>query len=137
MYKTLLVPVDLEHGEVGVSSLRAAASLADEGAEITLLHVVAEIPGYAATYLPEGTLQNRRDEAHAILERMAATAQVKTKTVVLTSGRPSTAILEAAENMKADCIVIASHHPGVEDYFLGSTAARVVRHADCSVLVRR
>ena len=34
-------------------------------------------------------------------------------------------------------IVIASHDPGLVDYLLGSVAARVVRHAHCSVLVTR
>jgi nucleotide-binding universal stress UspA family protein len=33
--------------------------------------------------------------------------------------------------------VIASHDPGFVDYFLGSVAARFVRHAHCSVLVAR
>ena len=36
-----------------------------------------------------------------------------------------------------DCVVIASHRPGLQDYLLGSTAARVVRHAACSVHVLR
>ena len=38
---------------------------------------------------------------------------------------------------QADLIIIASHKPGFQDYFLGSTAAKVVRHAPCSVLVVR
>ena len=46
-------------------------------------------------------------------------------------------ILETAEDEGADLIIIASHQPGIQDYFLGSTAARVVRHAQCSVLVTR
>ena len=33
--------------------------------------------------------------------------------------------------------MIASHKPGFSDYFIGSTAARIVRHAQCSVLVTR
>jgi universal stress protein F len=33
--------------------------------------------------------------------------------------------------------VIASHRPGIQDYFLGSTASRVVRHANCTVHVMR
>jgi nucleotide-binding universal stress UspA family protein len=36
-----------------------------------------------------------------------------------------------------DCIVIASHVPGFENIFLGSTADRVVRHAKCAVHVIR
>ena len=34
-------------------------------------------------------------------------------------------------------IVMASHDPVLSDYLLGSVAARVVRHAHCSVLVAR
>ena len=36
-----------------------------------------------------------------------------------------------------DVIVMASHQPKFSDYLLGSTAARVVRHAKCSVLIAR
>jgi len=138
MYKSLLIPVDFDHHEINANALRAAGCLADEGSATTLVHVVPDIPGYAANYLPEGTLEKRHDEAQAELERMAADAGiVGADAVVMTAGRPSNAILEAAEKIKADCIVIASHHPGVQDYFLGSTASRVVRHADCSVMVIR
>ncbi|MBT8411941.1 MAG: universal stress protein, partial [Octadecabacter sp.] len=42
-----------------------------------------------------------------------------------------------ATDNSIDCIIMASHQPGLEDYFLGSTAARVVRHAKCSVHVIR
>ena len=36
-----------------------------------------------------------------------------------------------------ECIVMGSHKPGFSDYLLGSTAARVVRHAPCAVHVYR
>jgi len=45
--------------------------------------------------------------------------------------------LQAAEDCDANLIMIASHKPGLRDYFIGSTAARVIRHAQCSVLVER
>ena len=47
------------------------------------------------------------------------------------------AIAEMAEKSAADLIVINSHRPGVQDYFLGSTASRVVRRAPCAVMVLR
>jgi nucleotide-binding universal stress UspA family protein len=46
-------------------------------------------------------------------------------------------ILKVAKERNVDLIIIASHRPGFQDYFLGSTAAKVVRHANCSVLVVR
>ncbi len=46
-------------------------------------------------------------------------------------------ILAHANKIGADLIVVASHKPYVGDYLLGTTAARIVRHASCSALVVR
>ena len=42
-----------------------------------------------------------------------------------------------SEAIKADLIVMGSHRPELRDYLLGPNAARVVRHAPCSVVVVR
>lgn len=46
-------------------------------------------------------------------------------------------VLRAAEKLGVDVIVIGSHRPALKDYLLGPNAARVVRHAQCSVYVVR
>lgn len=46
-------------------------------------------------------------------------------------------ILVPIDISEAELIVIASHKPGFSTYLLGSTAAAVVRHAKCPVLVVR
>jgi nucleotide-binding universal stress UspA family protein len=49
-------------------------------------------------------------------------------------------ILEEANSIQADLIVMTSHRPqrhAVRTYFLGSNAGHVVRYARCSVLVVR
>jgi Universal stress protein family len=46
-------------------------------------------------------------------------------------------ILGVAEEAEADLVVVGSHRPAMKDYLLGTNAARVVRHARCSVLVAR
>lgn len=135
MYKNILVPVALDHAEKGRAALAVARRLLEPGGHITLLHVMEEIPGYAASHLPEGTLRRNEDAAVAGLhELVGAAGDVTAKVVWGHSGRT---ILDFAEDTKSDCIVIASHKPGLEDYFLGSTAARVVRHAPCAVHVLR
>jgi len=53
------------------------------------------------------------------------------------TGHSYKTILDVADEKQVDLIVIASHQPGLQDYFLGSTAAKVVRHAKCSVLIIR
>jgi nucleotide-binding universal stress UspA family protein len=47
----------------------------------------------------------------------------------------STKILDASNRFGADLILMASHRPELKDYLLGPNASRVVRHAQCSVLV--
>ena len=46
-------------------------------------------------------------------------------------------ILSASRELGVDLIVMASHRPEMKDYLIGSNAARVVRHAPCSVMVVR
>ncbi len=76
-----------------------------------------------------------RKELSARLEAMAEGGPDITFAVV--SGYPGTAIPDFAEKCGADLIVVPSHRPGLQDYFLGSTASRVVQSAQCSVLVLR
>jgi nucleotide-binding universal stress UspA family protein len=51
-------------------------------------------------------------------------------------GDPSTSILNAAERVNADLIILGSHgEGGMDRWLLGSVSERVARHAKCSVLV--
>jgi len=54
------------------------------------------------------------------------------------SGKPFREIVAAAEELKADLIVIATHgNGGLKHLMLGSTAEKTVRYAPCPVLVIR
>jgi nucleotide-binding universal stress UspA family protein len=134
MYKTILVPIDFAHQEHGREMIALARAISQSGARIVLLNVLESIPAYVASQLPAGLLAEQHENARAELEALARDTGAE---VEIHSGHASTAILEHAEKIGADLIVIASHRPGLQDYFLGSTAARVVRHAPCAVLVHR
>ena len=134
MYKTILVPVDLAHADLGAQMLAMSRTIAGPEARIVLLNVIEAVPGYVAAQLPEGLLEEQQKHATEALAKLAGDSGAET---VVRTGHASTTILDSAEELGADLIVIASHHPGLQDYFLGSTAARVVRHADCAVLVHR
>jgi nucleotide-binding universal stress UspA family protein len=134
MYKTILVPIDLSHPEQGARILEIARKVGGPEARLIALYVAGDIPGYIAAELPSGLIEENRKKALAELK--ALTDVVGAETLVR-SGHPSTVILEQAEKLGADLIVVASHRPGLEDYFLGSTAARVVRHSSSAVLVDR
>jgi nucleotide-binding universal stress UspA family protein len=67
----------------------------------------------------------------------AAGSVSKTASAHVIHGSAGQAIVDYAEAHGADCIIVHSHKPELSDYLLGSTAARVVRHAPCSVHVIR
>ena len=136
MFKTILVPIDMAHAAEGKTNLDIAAKQGADGAQIILLNVVEEIPTWAAAEIPASLLDQSRLAAQAELKSVADASGMSVD-VEVRSGHPYKTILEVAEERKADLIIVASHQPGLQDYFLGSTAAKVVRHAHCSVLVIR
>lgn len=136
MFKSVLVAVDLAHGARGKELLNKAASLMDGGGAMHVVYVMDNPPGYVMVDLPEGIMEKKRKEAVEELRAIVTAAGLKAS-VEIRLGNPGNGILEAAEANGCDVILIASHKPGLEDYFLGSTAGRVVRHAQCSVLVLR
>ncbi len=135
MYKHILVPIAFDHERDVSEALAIARALSEEGGKITALHVMDEVPAYVAQYLPEGRLEENMAELQKRLtEELEGKDGVEP---VVISGHPGHSIIEYAKDNDVDCIVVASHRPGIQDYFLGSTAARVVRHAACSVHVCR
>jgi universal stress protein F len=136
MFKKILVPVDLSHSDLGAQMIKLAKEIGGDSAEIILTHVVHDIPAYAAVEISSELLDKTHKWAKAELEKLAKDNNVAGPTD-LRHGSAGSAILEAASEHGADLVIIGSHKPGVADYFLGSTAGRVVRHAQCPVLVMR
>lgn len=141
MYKNILVPVDPAHGEVADRMVDVAKKLLDEGGQITVMSVIEPLPSYIAGYIREQDFQDRlkenRDAALGALQDLLERTGVVHGKAILDEGSPSPEILRVAETMKADAIVLGSHRPDFRDYLIGSTAARVVRHAQCTVIVER
>ena len=135
MYKKILMAVAPDHeGEVSDMIDRGRGLLSEDG-QITLLSVVERVPSYVAEYVTVKPESKILKEVGARLESI--TKGESDLTIEVVSGHPGIAIPDFAEKMGADLILVASHRPGLQEYFLGSTAARVVRRAPCSVLVLR
>jgi len=131
MYAKVLVAVDFEHEEVGLHLVNVGRFLAGSG-EVTVLHVVQSVPNYVAIQAPADIIERHRQEAHGRLTEIARGGATLTA-----YGNPANVILEEASRLGCHAIVIGSHQPGSRQFLLGSTAAKVVRHATCSVVVDR
>lgn len=135
MYKHVLVPISFDEDRDAAGAVDVARLLAGDDGRITLLHVMERIPAYAISYMPEDYLRESREAIEAELADMAG--RLPHAQALVVDGHSGRTILDWAGDNAVDCIVIASHRPGMQDLLLGSTATQVVRHADCAVHVIR
>jgi len=143
MYKQILVPVDLTDAELAKPAIANAVLMARQSGGIArLINVMPLTPVMLAEYVPpdfEAQQRKSAEEALAIVARETGLEPERISAVVRQGGIHQE-ILEEANEMKADLIVMSSHHPqrpAMRTYFLGSNAGHVVRYAKCSVLVVR
>jgi len=140
MFKNFLVAVDLEHDTHNDSLLRVASDMANaQSAKVHLLNVIGAAQAVVSQFLPENYEKMASKKTVKDLAALAAKVDLTEGTVTssVRFGNVYQEILAHANKMDADLIIVASHKPNVGDYLLGTTAARVVRHAACSVFVVR
>ena len=141
MYENILLTVDLTDETSWRKALPAAVEYCRAfGATLHLLSVVPDFGmTVVAQFFPRDYEQGAIEQAETELRNLSAKhvpAGTEVRHIVA-HGTIYQEILNAAEKIGADLIVMASHRPALEDYLLGPNAARVVRHAGCSVLVVR
>ncbi|SDY57819.1 universal stress protein [Citreimonas salinaria] len=135
MYQKILIPIAPDHIDAVPESIAAARVLADEGATIHALSVLEVIPNYVSTEIPYEVYERSCGETQTRLE--AAFQDLPEAKISAEIGSPSSKILDVVKEGGYDLIVIRSHKPGLQDWFLGSTTGKVLRHAPCSVHVLR
>jgi len=134
MYKKILISMSLDHG-YGDQAIETAKALSAEGGEIFAVHVYEALQGSAGSFVSEEDVHKALMAAEKrIEERVQNVSGVEP---VLLKGHSGRVLTDYATKIGADCILVGAHKPGLRDFFLGSTAARIVRHAPCSVHVLR
>lgn len=137
MYKTIMVPVDLEHAARLDKALRTAADLAGHyGATVCYVAVGAAVPGRIA-HNPEEFAR----KLDAFGQAQAAQHGHRATTKALISHDPAVdldrKLVEAARETGAELVVMASHIPGIADAIWPSHGGRLASHAAASVFLVR
>ncbi len=141
MFQRILLPIDL--GEESSWAKALPAALVHARADNASLHVLTVVPDFGeamvGAYFPPDFAEQTLARAHADVEAFCAERVPKDAavTAMVRAGRIYDEILKAAQEIDADLIVMASHRPALTDYLIGPNAERVMRHANCSVLVVR
>ncbi|MCP4328539.1 MAG: universal stress protein [Alphaproteobacteria bacterium] len=141
MFKDILVPLDLNSEKAGQRTLPVAAELCRTfGARLHVLNVVPDFGlAMVGQYFPEGyedKMAAQADEHLHALVKEAVPDDIQVQCIIA-DGNIYHEIVETAEKVNADLIVMRSHRPELRDYLIGPNAEKVARHADCSVMIIR
>jgi nucleotide-binding universal stress UspA family protein len=140
MYKKILLPIDLQEPSSWQKALPAALEYCEAfGAELHLLSIFPDLPTSMRAYLPEDTESRLAHETASGLDAFVSEHVPAGVSAFkhLDTGSVYHCVLETAERIGCDLIIMASHRPEMSDYLVGPNASRVVRHANISVLVVR
>ena len=62
----------------------------------------------------------------SIMERVGDLGDIEP---IVLEGHAGRTVTDYASKIGADCVICGAHHPGLSEFFLGSTAARIMRYA--------
>jgi nucleotide-binding universal stress UspA family protein len=144
MYAHILVPVD--GSSTALQAVRQAVDIASTyGSAVTAIYVIDPYPflgegaGLAygqAEYLTAAKAEAQ--EALATVRTQVEAAGLKADTRMVEAHATWRGIVETADAVKADLVVMGSHgRHGLEKLVLGSVTQRVLQHATQPVLVVR
>ncbi|MDX1397724.1 MAG: universal stress protein [Oceanospirillum sp.] len=140
MYNTVLIPMDLEHEDMFPKAVALAQQLiGDEKGEIHGIYV-------DQTQVHQGNFGITDDAVQGAREAMKQEVKTLFKKYVpehlrgkcrVKAGVVYDTVLEEADKVKPEVIIVAAGRPGLSSYLLGSNAEKILRHANCSVFVVR
>lgn len=142
-YTHVLIAIDFSAGAARIAA-RGAEIARQNGARVTLLHVVDYLPplGFADDLLPspallvdeEELIKRGRSSLDAFAKKEKFSDDIPRH---VTLGAPKQEIVDFAAAQGADLIVLGSHGRHGLGRLLGSTASAVLNHAACDVLAVR
>ncbi len=143
MYKRILVPVDLQEEDERLRNL--ALNKAVELCRFcdARLHILTVVPDVGMPivghYLPPDAGNQIVEEAEKLLHEQVTKDIPEDIDIqhIVAQGTVYRRILKTAKQFGVDLIVMPAHRMTLSEYFIGSNASRVVRFAECSVLVVR
>ncbi len=139
MYKNILISTD--GSELAMKGVEHGLGLAKESnAKVTVINVSQPYPLQSAATIDSWSAAQKQhaEEALQAVWTAAKAHGVEVSARQVTNDSPAEAIVDAAETLGCDLIVMASHgRRGVSRLLLGSQTAEVVSHSPIPVLVVR
>jgi len=137
MFSKIMVPVDLAHTERLGKALSVAADIArSQNAAVVYVGVTASTPGPVA-HTPDEFARKLDAFAKEQADKNGLDASAKSITVPDPTVDLHETLMETADELGADLVVMASHAPGASDYIFAGYGAHLAAHSDASVFLIR
>lgn len=135
--KRIVVPFDFSADSI--KALEFALSVADEHGRVHVVHVLEALPQFESSFHWEPSHEHERcAEVRQSVKECLAAKDIQNVQVKILVGDPAEEIVEFANELDTDLIVISSHgYSAVKQFFLGSVAKQVVRGSKCPVMVMK
>lgn len=137
MYKSILVPVDLQHADRLEKGLKTAADLAKHyRIPVCYVGVTAAAPGPVA-HNPQEYAGKLEAFGKAQADKHGIEASAKMYVCHDPAVDLGPTLMQAIVDVGADVVVMASHVPGLPEHIFATNAGYLANHAKVSVFVIR
>ena len=133
--ESVLIPIDFS--ELSYSAIAPAQGFVESPTSLHLIHVLSPLhPADPAALWDTLSDDERKRKVKVFLTEKVGEMGFTNLSIEVAVGDPSEQIVDHAEAIKADLIVMPSHgYRGAKRLLLGSVAERVVRLSPCPVLI--
>lgn len=135
--KSVVVPVDFS--EHSLIAIRTALEFVTSPGDVHVIHVILPLDmiSVGEVWVAED-VASRMSAAEEYLRKYLDENGLAAVTAIVREGDPGLQIADYAKAVAAELIVIPSHgRHGFQRMLLGSVSERVLRHADCQILMLR
>lgn len=140
-YQHILITSDLTPTSEKLAN--KSKELADKlGAQLSIVHVVQHAPmvygsGEFAIPLDMEVEEQLEEEAKAVLRRQSESLGIKSTNRWILTGSLGEEIVQLADKIKADLVLVGAHDKHGLGFLLGSTADSILHALPCDVLAVR
>lgn len=135
--KSVLIPIDFS--ECSYGAIAPAREYVEDVSSLKLIHVLTPLhPADPAAMWNTLNNEERKHKVQVFLATKLSEMGYESEKIQIEVkiGDPSTKIVDYAQEIAADLIVMPSHgRKGVSHFLLGSVAERVARLSPCPVLI--
>ncbi|MCG6268724.1 universal stress protein [Vibrio furnissii] len=136
IFKRVLIPIDLSFTDMVKQEVEVALALIEPSGVIDIVYDAKTHHSLAPT-VSDSVFSKQHQHAFDSLKEILkhCVPRPNRGSAMIRNGVVADEILRQAKKSSVDAIVMVSKSPKLSSYINGSTAAKIVRHSDCSVFV--